>query len=318
MKLAYFASIFLAFVFSHALALGVNKISLKKENGSLVVNVGDKLFTQYVYKDAKRAKPVLYPVIGPLGLPMTRSYPLEEAAKGEAKDHPHHASLWYTHGEVNGVDFWAVGKGKGKIVHQDFLSMGATSFTALNLWQNAEGKTICQDERTLSFYAPSDQDRAIDISITIKATVGDVTFGDTKEGSMGIRMAPQFRLKGEVAKGSALNSEGIVGKPVWGKRASWISYWAPFGEKEVGISIFDHPSNPRHPTWWHARDYGLVAANPFGLRHFEGKPKGAGNMVLKKGESLTFRYRFLFHSGNPKDAEISQRYLDWSKDKKTD
>ena len=123
MKLASFASILLAFVFSHALALGVNKISLKKENGSLVVNVGDKLFTQYVYKDAKRAKPVLYPVIGPLGLPMTRNYPLEEAAKGEAKDHPHHASLWYTHGEVNGVDFWAVGKGKGKIVHQDFLSV---------------------------------------------------------------------------------------------------------------------------------------------------------------------------------------------------
>lgn len=296
-------------------AHGAGKVSLKKDNGSIVVSVNDKLFTRYVYKDAKRAKPILYPVVGPLGQSLTRKYPIEDAAEGEAKDHPHHASLWYTHGEVNGVDFWAVGKGKGKIVHQDFLSMDASSFTALNLWQNAEGKTLLQDQRKLSFHAPNEQDRAIDIAITLKAAVDDVTFGDTKEGSMGIRMAPQFRLKGEVAKGSALNSEGIVGKAVWGKRASWVSYWAPLEEKEVGISIFDHPSNPRHPTWWHARDYGLVAANPFGLRHFEGKPKGAGNMVLKKGEEVTFRYRFLFHVGNPKDAEISSRYLEWSKTK---
>jgi hypothetical protein len=292
---------------------GAGEISLKKENGSIAVTVDDKLFTRYVYNSDQRSKPILYPILGPLGLSMTRAYPIDALAKGEAKDHPHHASMWYTHGEVNGIDFWATGKGKGKVVHQDFLSIKDSSFTALNLWQNADGKTICQDERTLSFHAPSEEDRAIDISITIKATVGNVTFGDTKEGSMGIRMAPQFRLKGEVAKGSALNSEGIVGKAVWGKRASWVSYWAPFEEKEIGISIFDHPSNPRHPTWWHARDYGLVAANPFGLRHFEGKPKGEGNMVLKKGEEVTFHYRFLFHIGNPKEAEISSRYLEWSK-----
>ena len=104
-----------------------------------------------------------------------------------------------------------------------------------------------------SFHALNEQDRAIDVAITLKAAVDDVTFGDTKEGSMGIRMKPQLRLKGQVAKGSALNSEGIVGKAVWGKRSSWISlHWPPLGEKEIGISIFDHPSNPRHPTWWYA------------------------------------------------------------------
>ena len=90
---------------------------------------------------------------------------MEEAAEGEAEDHPHHTSLWYTHGEVNGVDFWAVGKGKGKIVHQDFLSMEDSSFTTLNLWQNAEGKTLMQDQRRLSFHAPNEQDRAIDVPL---------------------------------------------------------------------------------------------------------------------------------------------------------
>ena len=190
MKLAYTASIFLILVFAQGFASGANKISLKKENGSIVVNVNDKLFTRYVYKDPQRAKPIFYPVVGPLGQTLTRKYPMEEAAEGEAEDHPHHTSLWYTHGEVNGVDFWAVGKGKGKIVHQDFLSMEDSSFTALNLWQNADGKTLLQDQRRLSFHAPNEQDRAIGVAITLKAAVDDVTFGDTKEGSMGIRMAP--------------------------------------------------------------------------------------------------------------------------------
>ena len=132
---------------------------------------------------------------------------------------------------------------------------------------------------------------------------------------MGIRMAPEFRLRGKVARGTCLNSEGVIGKPIWGKRASWISYWAMFDEENVAISIFDHPSNPRHPTWWHARDYGLVAANPFGQHDFESKPEGAGNMNLKLGESVTFSYRFLFHLGDPQKSGLSQKYIEWSKEK---
>ena len=147
------------------------------------------------------------------------------------------------------------------------------------------------------------------------ATVEDLVLGDTKEGSMGIRMAPEFRLRGKVARGTCLNSEGVIGKPIWGKRASWISYWAMFDEQNVAISIFDHPSNPRHPTWWHARDYGLVAANPFGQHDFESKPEGAGNMNLKLGESVTFSYRFLFHLGDPQKSGLSQKYIEWSKEK---
>ena len=83
--------------------------------------------------------------------------------------------------------------------------------------------------------------------------------------------------------------------------------------KEVGIAIFDHPSNPRHPTWWHARDYGLVAANPFGVNHFEGKPDGSGDMVVPAGKTLSFRYRFLFHEGDFEKADIQSRYQEFSK-----
>ena len=128
-------------------------------------------------------------------------------------------------------------------------------------------------------------------------------------------MAPSFRLKGRWPRGSS-QRDGMAGKSVWGDERPGF----PIGRrsrKEIGISLFDHPSNPRHPTWWHARDYGLVAANPFGVSNFEGKPKGTGDMVLRKGEEITFRYRILFHVGNPVDSEVSQKYLEWSVQKKS-
>ncbi|MEC8421356.1 MAG: PmoA family protein [Verrucomicrobiota bacterium] len=294
--------------------MNASDISIVRENGKLIIRAGDDLFTQYIYKDEKRSKPVLYPVIGPLETPLTRKYPLEEKSEGEESDHPHHASLWYTHGDVNGVDFWAIGKNKGKIIHQEFLEIKGNSFTSSNFWKDGEGKTICQDQRTLSFYEFDQNERAIDIEITLMATVEDLVLGDTKEGSMGIRMAPEFRLRGKVARGSCLNSEGIVGKSIWGKRASWVSYWAKFDKQNMAISIFDHPSNPRHPTWWHARDYGLVAANPFGQHDFERKPKGTGDMKLSLGEKVSFKYGFLFHLGDPLDSNVAQKYLEWSKE----
>ena len=300
--------------FNFSFILNASDISIVRENGKLIIRAGDDLFTQYIYKDAKRSKPVLYPVIGPLETPLTRKYPLEEKSEGEESDHPHHASLWYTHGDVNGVDFWAIGKNKGKIIHQEFLEIKGNSFTSSNFWKVGEGKTICQDQRTLSFYEFDQNERAIDIEITLMATVEDLVLGDTKEGSMGIRMAPEFRLRGKVARGSCLNSEGIVGKSIWGKRASWVSYWAKFDKQNMAISIFDHPSNPRHPTWWHARDYGLVAANPFGQHDFERKPKGTGDMKLSLGEKVSFKYGFLFHLGDPLDSNVAQKYLEWSKE----
>ena len=315
LRKAYFHPIlFIVIIFMMNVSFG-SQITIVRENGKLIVNAGDQHFTSYIYQDAERSKPILYPVIGPSNQLMTRRFPLEEKGEGEEADHPHHASLWFTHGQVNGVDFWATGKDKGSIVHQEFLKINGNSFTSSNLWKDSDGKTVCQDRRTLAFYEFNGNDRAIDIEITLMATVGDLVFGDTKEGSMGIRMAPEFRLRGKVARGSCINREGTVGKPIWGKRASWVSYWASFEDRELAISIFDHPSNPRYPTWWHARDYGLVAANPFGQHDFEGKPKGSGDMVIKSGEEINFSYRFFFHEGNPAKSNVSQKYIDWSKEK---
>ncbi len=291
-------------------------VVITQGDGKAIVTIDGEPFTEYVYTG--HAKPILYPIIGPYGIEMTRNYPMKEDVDNEASDHPHHKSLWYTHDNVNGVQFWMeypgndAGKKPGKIVQRQMRIDGPTIVTE-NEWTAPDGKVVCSDTRKLTFGTTS-VGRFIDFEITLRATNGDVVFGDTKEGTMGIRTNPLLRLRSDekrgnhTASGKAVNSEGVEGKEIWGKRAKWVDYWAPIDGHTVGIGIFDHPSNPRHPTWWHARDYGLIAANPFGIHDFEKKPAGSGDMKISAGDSVTFRYRFLFHNGDVNEADIAQQY----------
>ena len=296
-------------------------VSLKTEGKKVTVLFNGKLFAEY--RGEGQSKPIIYPIIGPTGVNMVRNWPVADAAEGEAKDHPHHRSLWYTHGDVNGVDFWAEGAGRGQIVPVGkgkanvSLAVGKNAGSATIVqgheWRKADGAVVLTDEQTIAFHLFENGDRAIDYQITLNASNGDVVFGDTKEGTMGIRTHPVLRVKGPVAKGKAINSEGVEGSAVWGKRAKWVDYWAPIEGSTVGVAIMDHPTNPRHPTHWHARDYGLIAANPFGINDFEKKGKGAGNMTIKSGEKTTFKYRFLFHKGDVKEAKIAEQFEAWAK-----
>jgi hypothetical protein len=281
----------------------------KKGSGEIEVSVGGQPFANYLYEG--HAKPVIYPILGPGGIPMTRNFPFKEV-EGEAKDHPHHQSFWYTHGDVNGISFWHLGKDAGLIETRKIEQKGA-SILSENEWKAPGGKVVLTDARTVTFSELPGGERAIDFEITLKASHGEVTFGDTKEGSMGIRTNSQLRVKpvGKNAPAHAINSAGDKDGSVWGKNAAWVAYWGKIDGKPAGIAIFDHPKNPRYPTTWHARDYGLVAANPFGLHDFQKKPKGAGNLAIKDGESATFRYRFVFYAGENAD-NVAALWNDWS------
>lgn len=305
---------------------------VQKGDGQITVSIGDELFTNYIYEG--HSKPIMYPIIGPGGVAMTRNYPMKKDVPGEASDHPHHKSLWYNHGNVNGVDFWLEYERDGKpsdkagrIVQKEILEArgGQTGLIKTrNEWiapAAMDNKVMLTDVRTITFHqlpgVPGG--RAIDFEITLTASHGDVTFGETKEGTMGIRTHPGLRLKGDekkgiVSNGQAVNSEGVEGKDVWGKRAKWVDYWGEIDGKKVGIAIFDHPANPRHPTSWHARDYGLVAANPFGGHDFDkSAPEKSGDMTLKNGDSVSFKYRFYFHEGDHAAANIPQAYQQWTR-----
>jgi hypothetical protein len=274
------------------------------------VEINGELFTEYNFKDVPF--PYFYPVIGPTGINITRHWPMKEG-KDEAHDHPHHRSLWFTHGAVNGYDFWQ-GRDE-KIVHDKFLELASGAQVGVIKSQDnlvaRTGKVVCTDTRTYKFYNRQDC-RLMDIEVMIHASHGDVTLGDTKEGSMAIRLAPTLRVEGPVAKGHIINSEGHHDGQAWGKRAAWCDYYGPLNDQVVGVAIFDHPQNPRHPTWWHVRTYGLFAANPFGVHDFEKKPAGTGDLRVKSGDSATFRYRFYFHKGDCEQAKVAELYREYA------
>jgi len=290
--------------------------SSRRDSGVKIIEFGDrlrveidgKLFTEYRFKNVPR--PYFYPVIGPMGENITRHWPMKEG-KDEEHDHPHHRSLWFTHGDVNGHDFWSEKKGFGRIVHDKFLDVTSGREVGIvqsqNKWVTHKGEIVCTDTRTHKFYNRP-EGRIMDFEITIHASEGEVILGDTKEGSMAIRLAPTMRVRGKVGRGHIVNSEGLRDGATWGKRAGWCDYYGPVKGKIVGVAIFDHLQNPRHPTWWHVRDYGLFAANPFGVHNFEKKPEGAGNITIPSGQSLTFRYRLYFHKGDEKEAKVAEHY----------
>ncbi len=300
------------------MAVGEGIVTITQAPDRLRVAIDGQPFTEYILRGYPR--PILYPVIGPYGIGMTRNWPMNDTAPGEAKDHPHHKSLWFAHRPINGVDFWSESPQAGKTVHDKILKIVSGTrrgeIQTANNWITADGKLIFTDTRTLGFESLGES-RAIDWEITLHASQGDLTFGDSKEGSMAIRTHPNLQLDNNpklgvtTANGRALTSEGVQDQAVWGKRGNWIDYWAKIDGKMVGIAIFDHPANPRHPTWWMARGYGYIGANPFGISAFEGKPAGTGDMTIKAGRSVTFRWRFVFHPGDVREANIEQLYTQY-------
>jgi len=277
----------------------------------LRVEINGKLFAEFFFKDVPR--PSCYPLIGPGEVAMTRNWPMKDVLN-EDHDHPHHRSLWFAHGAVNGHDFWSEQKGFGKTLHDEFIEVKSGKDFGLikqrNKWVTAAGDLVCTDERSLRFYNPgSAAERILDFEITLQPAKGDLTLGDTKEGTMAVRLAETMRLKGKVGKGHIVNSAGVRDGDTWGKRAEWCDYYGPVEGKTVGIAIFDHPQNPRHPTWWHVRDYGLYAANPFGQHDFEKlSDKTAGDLLVPAGKSVTFRYRFYLHEGDEQQAKVAEKY----------
>ncbi|HZV35990.1 MAG TPA: PmoA family protein [Verrucomicrobiae bacterium] len=289
-------------------------VKIIQESNVVRVELNGKLFTEYHYKNVPR--PYFYPVIGPEGLAMTRHWPQEEFP-GEEHDHPHHHSLWFAHGSVNGLDFWSEAEGYCKIVHDGFteLKSGEKSgvIRSRDKWVSTNGAVVCTDDRTFRVWnAPNGV--LFDFDVTIHASNGDVTFDDSKEGTMAMRLAESMKLKwkNKAGKGHIVNSNGVRDEKTWGKSADWVDYYGPVDGKIVGVAIFDNPANPRHPTTWHVRDYGLFAANPFGVHEFEKKPEHAGDMKIPAGQSVTFRYRFYLHEGDAKQAHVAKMYREYA------
>jgi len=283
-------------------------VTVRKSDNGPEVLIGEALFTRYDMKNGP--KPYLYPVIGPTGAGVTRNFPMKTGTPNERTDHPHHRSFWFTHDKVNGVDFWLEGARGGKQIHRAFeaLESGPVMgrIRAVTDWVAPDGRKVLEDVRDIRVYN-IDGARLFDWDTTARASEGPVTFGDTKEGTFGCRVAGTMKVDAKMG-GAIVNSEGQKDGDAWGRPAKWVDYTGPVEEKTVGIAMLNHPTSFRHPTHWHVRTYGLFAANPFGLHDFpDGKGKD-GSHTIPAGGTMPFVFRVYIHPGTTDVANVASVY----------
>ena len=304
--------LFLAMASARWTAAELPNVKLTKLDTSLSVEIGGKPFTTYRFgadETPPFVRPFFYPVLAADGTEVT----VDRVRSGG--DHPHHRSLWVGHGDVNGIDHWSFQQKPAppKQQHLKFDQLQNDGFIEQLVWQDLQGQPLLNEVRTVRFIPFADGARAIDITVKLSAAGGDVKLGDTKEsGLAAVRVSQQISVAPTL-----INSNGAEGeKLVWGKPAEWCDESGKIDGKPYGIAIFDHPSNPRHPTTWHSRAYGLVAPNAFGLHEFDQKlPKGSGDMKIPKGESVTFRYRVIIHEGDAPSAKLPEKYKEFTESK---
>ena len=283
------------------------------------VELGGQLFTEYFVKGALR--PYCYPVLAADGMQLNRDFPMKKDTAGEENDHPHHRSLWFTHGSVGGFDFWD-DKKNTKIVNDAVTASakgGVATIQSANSWIGPDGAVVCTDKTTITLQGVP-EGRIIDWEVTVKAQPDKpLVFGDTKEGSMAIRLAQWLTAPHKIKDGitaptgTIINDSGTKNSETWGKKSKWVDYYGVKDGKTYGVAMFDNPKNPRFPTWWHVRDYGLFAANPFGQHDFESTkekklPANTGDLTVPAGGSVTFRWRFYFHMGDEKAGKVAEAF----------
>ena len=316
-------------------------VLVKDDAGQKVdVLINGELFTSYLYSDSITVlkKPVLYPIVAPNGVTITRGYPLNPRP-GERTDHPHHIGMWLNYGDVNGLDFWnnsdAIPEERrgemGTIRNEKITELkngkGEAELSVVAYWLNPDGSQLLKEYTTFHFTA-KDSVRIIDRTTTLTALNEKVVFKDNKEGMIGVRLARQLEhpsnkpvtlsdahgkktdvpvMTNDGVTGHYISSEGIEGTDVWGKRAKWVVLNGTIDSKDVSLVIMDNPANPGYPTYWHARGYGLFAANPLGQKIFS-KGKEELNFTLNANESVTFKYRIEIIAGKTTKDEINNEY----------
>jgi len=302
------------------------------------ITIDGQPFTAYVWPTTLK-KPVLFPLRTAKGTVVTRGFPLDPRP-GERVDHPHQVGHWFNYGDVNGLDFWnnsdaikPEDRGKmGTILHQRIISAKSGQTQGVleveTHWVTPENKVLLR-ERTKFIFRGGPGFRSVDRITTLTAAEQKVLFKDNKEGMVGLRVtraleAPATRpeiftdasgratavakMDNSGVNGVYLTSEGKTGDAAWGTTGRWCALSGKVGEEPVTVLILDHPKNPGYPTYWHARGYGLFAANPLGRAAFS-NGKDELNFALEAKKKVTFRYRILILNeiATPEAAEAAHR-----------
>jgi hypothetical protein len=333
-------SMFLSAVSPDANGNGVQVIAKEAERRVDVLIAGQP-FTSYIWPTTLK-KPVLYPIRTAKGTLVTRGFPLDPRP-GERIDHPHHVGLWFNYGNVDGYDFW---NNSDAIEPQNRNKMGTIRHRAVTAaksgadegvletdsdWVAPDG-TVLLKEHTRYVFRGTSTTRSIDRITTLTAGANRVPLPDNKEGVLGLRVTRELEHPSDkpevftdasgnpttVAKldntgvtGRYLTSEGKTGDDAWGTRGRWCVLSGTIGSEPVAIVILDHPSNVGYPTFWHARGYGLFAANPLGQKELSAG-KDVLNYALDAGQTVTFRHRIEIMTGTPSASDVEAAWKRWA------
>ena len=337
MKHAILLSLTLSFLMMTTRTLAQNaspvqmpRIEVSPGENTVDVRIDGQAFTSLIWLEQVK-KPVLFPVYHAGGKAVTRNYPLIPKA-GERVDHPHHVGIWFNHGDVNSYDFWNNSPGQEEKTPDHFGSIRLVSIDEMKSgetqgelaitmeWLDPKGQPILR-EHTRFLFEGIEGYRGITRITTLQALDQPVLFQDNKEGVVAIRVTrameqPEkkpIKLSGPDGKaletavldnegvlGLYRSSEGLTGDAVWGTRGRWVSLDSKIDGEPVSIAMLDHPANPGYPTYWHARGYGLFAANPLGNSVFN-KGTTPFNFRLEAGAVTTFRHKLLFFNGTTPD-----------------
>ena len=306
------------------------------------VAIAGRPFTAYIWPERLK-KPVLYPLRSASGTLVTRGWPFDPRP-GERVDHPHHVGLWFDYGNVNGIDFWNNSDAlkpedsakMGVVVHRRIVDArgggDGGSLVAEMDWMGPGGITLLHERAAFTFRGDATT-RTVDRETTLTAADRRVVFNDDKEGLFGLRVARQLEqpskspevftdasgkatavpvLDNAGVTGLYTSSEGVTGDAVWATRGRWTMLTGAIGQEPLTLAILDHPKNFGFPTYWHARGYGLFAANPLGQKILTDGKQPALNLTLEPGASVTFRYRLLILEGKAAPTLIDREFTKYA------
>ncbi len=291
-----------------SMASEVSRVFFETQPDGLQITINGKPFARYVFATEATPRPFFEHLHAPDGTQVTRNHPPVEGT--DLGDHPtYHPGLWLAFGDINGADFW---RNRDRIRHVEFVEQprGGTdrgTFAVRNRYES-NGKVIGEEICRLSILARPSGSLLIWDS-TFQAKGGDLVFGDQEEMGLGVRVATPLAV---VKGGRIIDSERRVNEAqVWGKQADWCTYAGEIDGQRVGLLMMPDPGNFRR-SWFHARDYGLLVANPFGANAFTGGPKS--RVVVKDGATLRLRFGLLAYHIKPREnPDFDGAYQDFRK-----
>jgi hypothetical protein len=287
---------------------GLPRVDFTQKPGKLFITIGGKPFATYVYEDAVISRPHFSDVMTACGIQATRNNPPQE---GDPKDHAtFHPGIWMSFGDINGHDYWRL---KAKVEHEMFVDQpqggtGKGTFTVRNYYMSTDGKDRVLAELVKYTVLVRPAGSLLLINSTYSSDDNDFSFGDQEEMGLGVRVNTKMTV--QYGKGHITNAEGLKdGKETWGKASRWIDYSGLVDNRYAGIALLPDPANYR-PSWYHSRDYGLVAANFFGRDAMKQGEKSA--ITIKKGDKFSIGYGVLVYCTDAKSrTNIEKAYQDY-------